>query len=222
MAKNSGYIVPKAEQHEFDLMIQRANRRIKRTFEFIQQEDIKSDATIRALVGDYGSKSSWAGEKVVFSRSKKFASQKDYERFRRHVEQWGGDDYSRSAENVKQGYYKSIIRALTTVAIDNGAGEILTKNGRLPSNLAKKIKGLSLEQMSNFFDHADPTDEIERNSFRSDEFIGVDRTEYVDIVTGYINRLEELFPSNSTISQAPKPKAKRKKAKVGVSKRIYT
>lgn len=221
MAKTKGrYIVPKAEQKDFDLMIQRANRRIQSAFKYIQQEELKSENAVRALVGDYNNSATWNTEKTVFSRSKRFSSERDYQQYKRHVEQWGGKENARSVDSIKQGYYKSIIKALTTVAIDNGAGDIMTKNGRLPGNIAKKVKNMTLEQMVNFFDHGDPSDEIEKNAFDSKDFIGVDRTEFVDITEGYINRLIELFPAKEKSISTPKrkrkgppPKKRKRKAK---------
>lgn len=218
MSKNDFYRVPADQQAEFNLMIQRANRRIKSSLKFIQSEDIKSENARRALLGDYASPSAWHTEKTPFSRSKIFASEKEYKQFTRHVEQWGGHDFKRSAETIKEGYYKSIISALTTVAIDNGGGGILDKRGRLPTKITKALRGLSLEQISNFFDHADPTEDIEYYGFSSDEYYGVDRDEFIDITMGKINALKELFPydqdkEKTIVKKKTKKKRKKKKRK---------
>lgn len=206
------FTVPSADRKEFDLMVQRANRRIQASLKYIQKEGITSDNAQRALVSDYGDINTWHTSKTVFSRSKTFASEKAYRQFVRHVEQWGGKEYDRSVERVKEGYYKAIVQALTTTAIDNGNG-VLTAKGKLPGNLAKKIRELSLEQMANFFEHSDPTEDIEYQGWASDDYIGVDRGEFVDITTSHLNALKQLFPDKSPKKTTAKPKKRKKKKK---------
>lgn len=196
MAKKNSFKVPANERNEFDMLVQRANRRVKSSLKYIQREEIKSDVAQRALVSDYIDRGSWASEKTVFSRSKQFESEKAYKDFKRHIAQWGDVDFPRSVEKVKEGYYRNIIQALTTTAIDNGNG-VLTATGRLPGNLAKQIKELSLEQMTNFFNHSDPTEAIEYQGWGSDQYIGVDRGEFVDITRAHLNNLQQLFPSST-------------------------
>ena len=209
------YVIPLSEQKEFNLLVQRANRRIKKSLEYIQQEDIKSDTAQRALVSDYTDTSNWSTSKTVFSRAKTFNSESAYKAYRRHLEQWGAKEgYERSISSIREGYEKAIIKSLTTVAIDNGQG-VLTKQGRLPANIAKEIRSLSLEQLTNFFEHADPTEQIEVERFNSYDYLGVDRQEFVDITKGRINALKELFPSKTP----PKPKKKKKKRKSSKKKK---
>lgn len=215
MASNK-FTVPSADRKEFDLMVQRANRRIQASLRYIQQNGIESDNAQRALVGDYADINAWHTSKTVFSRSKTFASEKAYRQYVRHVEQWGGKNFERSVESVKEGYYKAIIQALTTTAIDNGNG-VLTAKGTLPGGLAKKIRELSLEQMANFFEHSDPTEDIEYQGFRSDEYIGVDRGEFVDITTARLNALSNIFPNKAPAK--PTPKKKKRKSKKRKSKK---
>ena len=215
MAKNKvGYTVPASERKEFDLLVQRANRRILSNMKYIQQEDIKSQTAQRALVGDYMDKGEWAGSTAVFSRSKSFTSESAYKAFVRHIEQWGasGDkgEFARSRDTLREGYEKAIIKALTTAAIDNGNG-VLTKQGRLPANLAKEIRSLSLEQLTNFFDHADPTEDLEVQRFSSYDYLGVDRGEFVDITRARLNALKQLYPDKAPKSNATKPKKKKKR-----------
>ena len=216
MAKNKGFRVPLSEQTEFDRMVQRANRRIKASLEFIQKEDIKSESTIRSLVSDYGSpsKESWASDKTVFSRSKWFDSEKEYNQFKRHLEEWGkeGKNYDRSIENIKKGYYDNIIKALTTIAVDNPG--VMTKNGRLPGNLAKKIRELSLEQLTNFFEYADPTEDIESQRFSSYDYLGVDRQDFVDITMARLNALKTIIPDKRVKeTKTIQPKHKKRKTR---------
>ena len=221
MAKNDFFTVPADQQKEFNLMIQRANRRIKASLKYIQEENIQSDNAMRALVGDYASQTAWHSEKTPLSRSKKFSSEKAYKQFVRHVMNWGDvKDNPRSVENIKKGYYKSIVSALTTVAIDNGGGGILDEKGRLPSKITRALRGLSLEQISNFFDHADPTEDIEYYGFSSDEYYGVDRDEFIDITIGKINALKTIFPNKNNENKLVKKKTKtRTKKRRKTSKR---
>lgn len=224
MAENNRFVVPKEQQADFNLLIQRANRQIKSNLKYIQQEDIRSESAKRALLGDYVDQGSWHTEKTPFSRSKVFSSAKAYAQYVRHVQKWGGDygkiktDERHTPEEIKAGYYKSIVKALTTVAIDNGAGGILTKQGRLPAQITKALRGLSLEQISNFFEHADPSEEIEYYGFSSYDYLGVDKDEFIDITMGKINKLKQLFPANSNTSK-PKNKVKSVKRKKRKSNR---
>lgn len=220
MARNdSKFIVPLADQKEFDRMVQRANRRIQANLKFIQEENISSPAAQRALAHDYIDVGAWHTSKTVFSRSKIFDSENDYKAFIRHVKQWGDKrKYDRSVDAIKEGYVKAAVRALTTVAIDNGNG-ILLKNGRLPGNLVNKIRGLSLEQLSNWFAHGDPGEEVETQGWKSDLYIGVDRGEFVDITLNHINNLKQLYPDRRPLPMATKAKAKRPKSKSRSAKR---
>lgn len=198
MAKNNGkYIVPEAERVEYDRLVQRANRRIKKNIQLA--EGLKSDIARRSLTFDYENKDKWASDKTVFSRSKVFESEKEYKQYVRHLEQWGAPgEYSKSEQVLREQYYKSIVKALTTTAIDNGNG-VLLKNGRLPGNLNAKIKALSTDQMLSFFDVGDPTEDIEKNGWDSWDYIGVDRDEFVDITEAHINKLKKLYPAPTDV-----------------------
>ena len=215
MAKNNVFIVPADQQKEFNLLIQRANRRIKANLKYIQKEDIRSDTAIRALLGDYADQSTWHTEKTVFSRGKVFSSEKAYNQYVRHVMKWGDPDESRTVDNVKKGYYKAIINALTVTAIDNGGGGILTKKGNLPAGIAKEVQDLTLEQMTHFFGEADPADDLEYLPYSGEDYVGVDRQMFVDITKAKLNALRKIYPDRN-----PKPKKKvTKKRKKRKSKR---
>lgn len=192
MAKNSKYIVPESDRLEFDRMIQRANRRIQSNLKYIQQEGIQSEAATRALMGDYGTPETWHTSKTVFSRSIKFESKKDYESYKRHVQQWGGKEAPRTVDGLKQGYEKAIVKALTTAAIDNN---IPLENGRLPGNIRNKIKGLTLEQMTHFFYNSDPVDDLEYLPYSEVDFNGVDTDGFIDNVDSIINSLQQIYPN---------------------------
>lgn len=212
MAK-SKFIVPEGDRKEFDLLVQRANRRIQSSLRYIQKQEIESEGAQRALMGRYVAQSEWHTTKTVFSRSKTFASESDYKQFLRHITQWGGAENERSPEKVKESYYKAIIQALNTTALDNDG--ILTKSGKLPGNLAKEIKEMSLDQLANWFSGGDPTEDIENMRWGSDDYIGVDRGEFVDITRAHINRLKETYPAKATARKAPTKRkgGKRKRRK---------
>ena len=213
MKKNDKFIVPKKDRKNFDRLVQRANRRIQRNLKYIAEEGIESKTAQRALLSDYAERSNWATEKTVFSRSKTFESEKDYKQFLRHVKQWGAKTYDREPEKLKKGYYKAIINALTTTAIDNGGGGILTKSGRLPANLAKQVKEMSLEQMTHFFAEADPAEDLEYMPYSGEDYIGVDRQQFIDITESKLNTLKKIYPSKSTATISAKRRKKRKKKK---------
>lgn len=212
MAKNDKFIVPKKDRKNFDLLVQRANRRIKANMKYIQQEGIQSEVAQRSLLSDYADSNNWASAKTVFSRSKTFSSEKAYKQYVRHVKQWGAKNYERNPEKVKKGYYKAIINALTTTAIDNGGGGILTQNRRLPGNLAKQVKEMSLEQMTHFFTEADPAEDLEYLPYSGEDYIGVDRQQFIDITESKLNALKKIYPSKGNDSIiANKRRRKRKK-----------
>lgn len=191
------YWIPKSDHQYFDALISAANAKIKANLEYIQKEDIRDPGTVRSLVADYGSRAEWATKNLVFTKHKyQFKDEKEYRATVRHLEKWTdpGNPYFKDPDALKEDYYKSIIRSLTTVAIENNV-DILDERGHLPRSITQKIKGLTLEQMRNWFDHADAADHIERNGFNSKDFLGVDREEFVETFDGLFNRLQSLFPN---------------------------
>lgn len=212
--KASKFVVPKSDQREFDRVVQRANRRIQANLRYIQEEGIESSNAKRALLGDYVDSSTWAGAKSAFSRSKTFESKKAYQQFMRHVNQWGAEGtYERSAGELKQGYVKAIVKAITTTALDNGGGGILTEDGKLPADIVKDIESMTLEQLTHFFDEADPTEDIERAGFDSLHYIGVDRDTFVDITKSKLSHLKQVYPDKSKPKKTKAKKAKRQRKK---------
>lgn len=216
MARNNKFIVPANEQKEFDRMVQRANRRIKASLKYIQQEDIKDRNTQRALVGDYADASNWATEKTIFSRSKGFESKKAYEQYKRHVLQWGDSKNHRSVDVVKEGYYKSIIKSLNTLAMESGA-PVLYKNGRLPVEITRAVKGMTLEQMTHYFDEGDASDDLDYLYYKWEDFAGVSsREDFVSVALSHINTVKQVYPSKGsepikTPAKKPKKKAKKRR-----------
>lgn len=213
MKSNKGFTIPRDNWREFDNLVQRANRKILSNMAYIQKEDIKSDVTKRALLSDYADTTAWHTQKVTFSRSKRFGSQKEYEQTIRHLRKWGDSSFEdyKDPEALKQGYYKSIIRALTTTAIENGG--ILDERGNLPRNIKRRIKNLSLEQMANFFDHGDPSEQLEKQGFSSDDFLGVDEDEFNETLDGMLNKLRQLYPKKRKPRKDKGKKRKRKNKK---------
>lgn len=212
---NNKFVVPEHERHDFNLLVQRANRRLKANLKFMQKEEITDFNTQHALLGIYANPEEWATQKNAFSRSTKFASKQMYEAYKKHLSKWGGEgpDYEKSIENIKEGYYKAIIQSLTVTALDNG-DSILTSRGKLPGNLAKKIKGLSLTQLTNFFEIGDPSEDIEASRFNSLDYLGVDREEFVSVTETRLNYLKQIYPSgaNDDIT-VMKSRAKKNKKK---------
>lgn len=198
MARSEGFRVPASQRRAYDALVRRANRQIQANLQYIQQEEIISDSTKRALLHDYADATAWNSPKAAISRSITFTDEKAFKAKVRFLEQFGGDDRTRTVESLKEGYKQAIIQGLTTVAIDNGG--ILTKQGRLPANLAKKIDELSLEQLQNWFAHADPTEQIEVNGWTSEEYIGADREEFIAITENHINALKQLYPTKAVKS----------------------
>ena len=211
MAKNERFTIPRENWREFDRLVQRANRKILSNLAYIQKEEIKSDVTRRALLSDYADPTTWHTQKVTFSRSKRFNNEREYQQTLRHLEKWGNresPDY-KDPESLKKGYYKSIIQALTTTAIENGG--ILDEKGNLPRNIKRRIKNLSLEQMANFFDHGDPSEQFEKQGFSSDDFLGVDEEEFNETLDGLLNNLRKLYPKKRKTRKDKGKKRKRKK-----------
>lgn len=221
MAKNERFIVPESDQQAFDRMIQRANRRIKAGLKYIQQEDIKDRSTQRALVGDYADASNWATQKTIFSRSKSFESEKAYKQYVRHVQQWGDVKNHRSVDEVREGYYKSIVRSLNTLAMESGA-PVLYKNGRLPVEITRAIKSMSLEQMTHYFDEGDASDDLDYLYYKWEDFAGVtSREDFVSVALAHINTVKQVYghSKGDKLPTPPKPKKKRKKRRKTRKKR---
>lgn len=222
MARNNdGFIVPESDRKDFDLMVQRANRRIKSSLKYIQQEDIRTENAKRALVGDYASPSAWHTEKTPFSRSKVFSSKKHYEQYKRHVMQWGDTKNHRDVESVKEGYYKSIIRSLTTLAMESGAS-VLYKNGRLPVEVTRAVKSMTLEQMTHYFDEGDAGDDLDYLYYKWEDYAAVtDRDDFITVATSHINTVKQVYPGQEkTAKKVKKKKTKRaKKAKKSAKNR---
>lgn len=199
MSKNKKFRVPKNEQREYDLLVQRANRRIKKNLKYIQQQNIQDFNTVRALVHDYATPEAWAGRNTVFSRKKTFATEQEYKQTVEHLKEWGKkttkknpNKYDRSIAEIRKGYEKAIIKALTTTAITATQG-VLTPTGRLPKGMAKQIRELSLQQLTNWFEVADPTEDVEVERFSTAEYFGMEREQFIDTFERRMNLLKSIY-----------------------------
>ena len=198
MAKNNDtFRVPAELRKDYNLLVQKANRQIMKNLKYIQQEDIKDQRVHEALLGVKVDHSNWHTQKTPFSRSVVFKSRKtedgrtitaeqQYKSYVRALERYS----ERDIEEVRDGYYKNIIQALTTMAIETGN---LDEKGKLPANLARRIKNLSTEQLIHFFDD-DPTERIEGARWGSDDYEGADMEQFIDVTVGHLQALRKLYP----------------------------
>lgn len=198
MARNKDiFRVPESERKEYRQLVQRANRRIKASFKYIQNErEITDMKVLRAIYGDY------AYGSTPYSRSIKFNSEKDYIAYKRHLEKWGGDipknvknkaryQSEKKIKETRDGYYQAIINSLTILAIDTGN---LDENGQLPADIADRVKRLSTEQLVHFFDD-DPSERIEGARWGSDDYEGADMEQFVDVTLGHLKALRKIYPT---------------------------
>lgn len=210
MAKNN-YVVPKELQHEYKMLIQRANRRVKANLKYIQKENITNDHTQRSLVGSFNDPVKWATGRMPFSRSNKgryiwdadtgtqkfveFTSERDFKQYLKHLEKWGeqtkrGELFGAHPEKIKQDYKSSIIKALNQI---KDQYSISLPGGKLPKEVLKAIDSMSLEQITNFFANGDPSEDIEISQFNSDDFIHVETAEdFTDVVTSRIAAIKKF------------------------------
>lgn len=210
MAKNNGFTVPAGERKDFKLLVQRANRTIKANEKYLNDNQMTSDRVKRELLGDYMSKSNWQSEKTAFSRSIEFESEKEYQAYKKHLQRWGGVNAEKGREGTKQRLYENIVKSLNTTADIYGQG-VKDNTGHLPKEITDRLDDMNVEQLSNFFDIADPTEDIEHQSWSYEEYQeGVDRDTFVDITTARLNYLEQVVPKKkSTVKK--KKRGKRKK-----------
>lgn len=193
MASNR-YVIPLSERAEYYKAVQRANRRIKANIEYMRKNGIVTQPAQRSLVSDYSDVDNWNSEKTPLSRRVTFNSEREYNQYLRRVLEWGAPDNPRSVENVKESYIKAIIRSLTTSAIDNN---IPLENNKLPGNIANKIRGLTLDQLTHFFDMDDPVADMDYLPYSEIDFNGVDRDGFVKNVDSIINSLKDVFPNKN-------------------------
>lgn len=194
MAKNNGFTVPAGEREIFKLLVQRANRTIQANLKYIQKEEIKTERGQRALLADFVDKSTWNTQKTAFSRGIKFTSEKAYNDYVRQLQRWGGATAEKSIQGTRKQIYENIIKSLNTTADIYGQG-VKDDSGHLPKEITDRLDNMSLDQLLNFFDIADPTEDIEHQSWSYEEYQeGVDRDTFVDITLTRLNYLEQIIP----------------------------
>lgn len=202
------YVVPTDARAEYKKLIQRANRRILANLKYIKDEGIRDNAIKTSLAHDYGNKRKWAGKSTPLSSSVRFASEQDYKRYIQFIMRWGEDTGTRGGHRAdpkrleskgKESIYKALYGMI------NNKGISLEKwYGDLPPDIKKDIEGLSLEQISRFFEHTDTTGEEDYfDSDQVDEDNGVDAFEYI---RGRLAEVKQYYPR-------PPKKKKRKKTK---------
>ena len=198
MARNNDiYKVPAELRQDYNLLVQKANRQIMKNLKYIQKEDIKDNRVHGALLGVKVDHASWHTQKTPFSRSvvfrsrttedgRKITAEQQFKSYMRTLERYS----ERDIEEVREGYYKNIIKSLTTLAIETGN---LDEKGKLPANLARRIKNLSTEQLIHFFDD-DPTERIESLRWGSDDYEGADMDQFIDVTVGHLKALRQVYP----------------------------
>lgn len=190
------FIVPTDARAEFRAMIQRANRRIKSNLKYIEQNNIKSHEVKNSLAGDFTDPAAWAGKTMPLSRSIKFASEKEYKAFVRHVMKWGADrgqkgDFHAAPSKLIEGYRTNIFKALNTITEHKGIS--LEKwGGDLPPEIKEKIQKLTPDQLFHFFEYvnSDTGDEEELDSDRVREG---SIESYIEYIEGILNQVTKFY-----------------------------
>lgn len=197
------FIVPQGERNEFDLLVRRANYRIRKSMEYVQTEKgISDERTLHSIFGDYA----YSTSPTAFSRSVKFKSEKAYKQYKEFISQWGQEVRKNVKDPVKyvadkkikafrKGYIQSITKALNTLATELN---IPLENGKLPENLYGKISNLTTEQLVHFFDE-DPEEMLSGQRWGSDKYEGADAGQFVDITTARLKTLRQLYPKTKKI-----------------------
>ena len=223
------YKIPKNQLKAYRNLVDRANYRINKNYQYILANKIEDDTTKRALLHDYTTPRviEKTGELILdpFSKTTVFDSKEAFEDYKEHLRQWGKkapkgvknfEGYARSVKSVRRGYKLAIEDALKSLAT-KGNATILDKKGRLPAEIRDRIKNMTTEQITNFFDYVDPTEDYEAGDFDSDRIRTDSMEHFVDDVTARMNALTQMFP-NKTKPDTEKlrgakntPKKKRRK-----------
>lgn len=212
MAKNNrGYTVPKELQHAYKMAVQRANRRVKSNLKYIEQNQITSHHTRRALVGSFGYDNSWAGKTTPFSRSikgrfilnadtgeqefREFKNKTEFDQYMSYLNKWGeetkkGELFATHPKKIIEGYRQSIIKSLNQI---KDHYNISLPNGQIPKEILKEIDSMTLEQITNFFGNGDPSEDMEISQFSSDDFLDVENADdFKDVVLSRIASIKRF------------------------------
>lgn len=188
MAKSkTGFVVPKEDRDMYKLLVQEANRQVKRNLKYLEKNNISSTNTTHSLVFNYKDKTNWAGDKMIFTRSVKFDNQKEYTNYIKHL-------YSmvqKKPQQLEKDYRATIVDRLQRTA--NVWGVDLPNN-RVPDDLIKEVNSLNLEQLQNWFEIGDPEEDIEVSQYGSDDYFGVQSYEdFKDVTLTRIGWLKKAY-----------------------------
>lgn len=206
MAKKAGFVVPTEARAEFKKTIQRANRRIQSNLKYIKEEGIKSNSIKSALAHDFTNKRKWATKSAPLSYSTQFKNEAEYNAYMRFVNRWGEDtgrkggyiaDPKRRIDVGKTAIYKAINGLMDAKGIS-----LEEWGGDLPPALKEKVEGMSLEQISKFFEYTDVSGEDE--TFDSDDVAYGDIEDFVDYIDSKVSAVQHYFP---------RPEKKKKKSR---------
>lgn len=234
------YVVPKNQQKLFKNLVQRANRRILKNKSYADELEegifnpdgtpkrvVDSEKGRKALFGIYFSDDNLTGGRKPFSARTTFESKQAYEDFKDYINAWGkklpkgnDDGYEKSIRKVRQHYYRSIMRALDGL-VNNIDYPILNEKGKLPEGIRRAVAGLTVDQMANFFDEGDPTDDFEKSGFDSKKYYSTveNQQDFIDTVMQRIDLLKKVYPSNRIEESPFARKKKKRKPKIKISKK---
>lgn len=225
------YQVPKELRHEYKMLVQRANRRIKSNLKYITKNGITSEHTQRALVGSYNDPLKWSSGRQAFSASstgrylwdvdkeemvfREFKNQTEFKQYLNHLETWGkkvekGELWRTHPDQIKQEYKDSIIKSLNQVV---NRQSISLPNNEIPKEIIEALDDLNIQQISNFFNGGHISEDVEIAQFSSDEYVEVDNVEdFIDVVMTRIHSTTRMYElDNKEIIEADKSGKKRKK-----------
>ena len=118
---------------------------------------------------------------------------------KRYFSRWGeaterGEHYDAHPERIKEGYRSSIIQALNRTLVNKN---IPTPNGEIPADIMRRINEMSLEQLANFFGE-EVDEELENNSFDSDNIQEGDLDSFENYVNSQISWVQRVYPNNNS------------------------
>ena len=212
MAKNNkGFVVPEELRHEYKMLVQRANRRVKSNIKYIEKNTITSDHTIRSLVGSFDDVLNWSSKTMPFSRSVKgryivnadtgynefreFKNRTEFEQYLNYLKKWGGNGgkgerFDAHPKKIKEDYKQAIIKALNQV---KDHYSISLPNGQIPKEILEDIDSMSLQEITNFFGNGDPAEDMEISQFSSDDFIDVESAQdFIDVIKSRIAMVKKF------------------------------
>ncbi|MBO5713574.1 MAG: hypothetical protein J6R88_05195 [Clostridia bacterium] len=212
MAKNNqGFVVPEELRHEYKMMVQRANRRVKSNLKLIAKDTIPSEHTQRALVGSFNDPMNWSSRTMPFSRSikgryitnadtgftefKEFKTKTEFDQYMKYLSKWGaktekGELYSAHPQKIKEDYKTAILKSLNQV---KDHYNITLPNGQIPKEIIDDIDNMTLQEITNFFGNGDPSEDVEISQFSSDDFLDVENAQdFIDVVKSRIAMIKRF------------------------------